>query len=55
MSTEKTRQVVEILKQHNQNHIIKYMQNLTEQEKELIENQILSIDFSQMSQKRKLK
>ena len=50
MSTEKTRQVVEILKQHNQNHIIKYMQNLTEQEKELIENQILSIDFSQMSE-----
>ena len=50
MSAEKTQQVLELLQQHQQNHIIKFMNTLNEQERELLENQILSIDFNQLTE-----
>ncbi len=50
MSIEKSKQAEELLQQHNQAHIIKFMNNLNEKERELLENQILSIDFAQMKE-----
>ena len=50
MSVEKTQQVLELLKQYKQDHIINFMNTLNDEEKELLENQILSIDFNQLTE-----
>ena len=50
MGMEKTQEVIDLLQQYKQEHIINYMQNLNEQEKEALENQILTIDFHQLAE-----
>ena len=47
---DKLQEVVLILKEYNQEHIIKYMENLNEKEKEELEEQILKIDFHQLTE-----
>ena len=47
---DKLQEVVSILKEYNQEHIIKYMENLNEKEKEELEDQILKIDFHQLTE-----
>ena len=47
---DKLQEVVSILKEYNQEHIIKYMENLNEKEKEELEEQILKIDFHQLTE-----
>ena len=47
---DKLQEVVLILKEYNQEHIIKYMENLNEKEKEELEEQILKIDFNQLTE-----
>ncbi len=50
MGMEKTQEVIDLLQQYKQEHIINYMQTLNEQEKEALENQILTIDFHQLAE-----
>ena len=47
---DKSQEVIAILKQYGQEHIIKFMENLNPEEKEKLENQILKIDFHQLSE-----
>ena len=47
---DKSQEIIAILKQYGQEHIIKFMENLNPEEKEKLENQILKIDFHQLSE-----
>lgn len=47
---DKEQEVIAILKEYGQEHIIKFLENLNPQEKEELENQILKIDFHQLTE-----
>ena len=47
---DKSQDVIALLKKYNQEHIIKFMDTLNDQEREALENQILEIDFQQLSE-----
>lgn len=47
---DKEQEVIAILKEYGQEHIIKFLENLNSQEKEELENQILKIDFHQLTE-----
>ena len=47
---DKEQEVIAILKEYGQEHIIKFLENLNPQEKEELENQILRIDFHQLTE-----
>ena len=47
---DKYNQVLKKLKENNQEHIIKLMENLTIEEKEELMDQVLKIDFSQIKE-----
>ena len=47
---DKTQDVIALLQEYNQEHIIEFMKTLNEKEKEELENQILQIDFHQLSE-----
>ena len=47
---DKEQEVIAILKEYGQEHIIKFLENLNTQEKEELENQILKIDFHQLTE-----
>lgn len=47
---DKEQEVIAILKEYGQEHIIKFLGNLNPQEKEELENQILKIDFHQLTE-----
>ena len=46
---EKLNQVKELLKKHSQEHLLTFYEDLTPENKELLLNQILDIDFELMS------
>ncbi len=39
---------IQILKKYSQEHLIKHLSNLTENEQQILEEQILKIDFEQL-------
>ena len=45
---DKSQEVIAILKQYGQEHIIKFMENLNPEEKEKLEKTILKLDFHQL-------
>ena len=47
---DKEQEVIAILKEYGQEHIIKFLENLNPQAKEELENQILKIDFHQLTE-----
>ncbi len=48
MGIEKTQEVIDLLEKNGQEHIIKFMQTLNDEERERLEDQILTIDFHQI-------
>ncbi len=50
MGIERTQEVMNILHKNGQEHIIQFMQTLNDYERELLENQILTIDFHQIAE-----